>query len=224
MKKTTYFYLYNETTDANTSPRYKSTLTQQTDSISLNFYAYDTLDYRGRTWYGRAFWNTTEGVYDNAKDRPGCGTTCPSFFISSGSTNYINASYVVYSTDLADELFRYSGQATYPNPLEYKFNVSNGDYVVKLYFSNATGTINDTDRRLLMDILLEGTTYKTGYSPYETIRDIVSPTATPTNTLQCQEFDVTVSDGVLNVQLNMNASSYYAPMIAGLSIQKRRHQ
>jgi hypothetical protein len=111
-----------------------------------------------------------------------------------------------------DALFQYK---RVDNPMNYSFDVENGAYTVKLYFAESHSLINDTSNKRRFNILLEGSQVNTTpYSPYELTGGAYRA--------DIQSFDVTVSDGTLNISLVLDASSDdpYA-CLSGIEIRKR---
>jgi Tfp pilus assembly protein PilV len=207
LKRTTYLYLYNNASDAATSPRYKTTLVQTADEylVAVGSTA-NIIDNSGNLWHADS------SAYDATNKVPG--------YVTGSSGNVItSASNVVNTTGYEDAIFQSFRDGNGGGNIDYNFDVTNGDYIVKLYFAEMSATVTNTSpNRRLMDIYLEGNKMNaSAYSPYETMGN----TSYMAN-IVC--YDVNVADGVLNVSIRKNASSNLDARISGISIRKRRVQ
>jgi len=183
---------------------YYTNTTDPTNSPKSSMAEYKTTDViRMRCGNTAAYLDTAnqlwwgDQAYDVTKKQPGYYVT--------GTTGSATGTFLTNTTD--DALFQYWRESS--TGLDYRFDVPAGDYNVQLYFAEMSGI---TDRKL--NILLEGTQVNTtAYSAYSVAG------LTKAN---IQSYDVTVSDGVLNVNLNRDASAGAAsyPRISGIVVKK----
>lgn len=198
-KKTVYFYLYNNASDAANAPRYKTKLQFKRDIMRVRFD--DPVNNYGWVDASGQWWEPTN-LYSSPNLVPGFPST---------NTNYYNAHAVVNLPSHNDAELYQNGQYRTSGNINYSADVSNGLYTVKLYFVE----VGYTDR--LQDITIEGklmnpdnpfnANFKCG--GYDYCGNI-------------QMFDVMVTDGVLNIQLSPNsAAGDPYPFINAISIKKR---
>lgn len=184
LKRTVNFYLYNNSTDANTAYRYKTRVVQSVRNL------------RQRTGTGVSMidtannlWQNTATTYDSATKVPGLvasysydATACPDIINTTGNDDNL----------LCKNSFGAS--------ISYSADVENGPYTVKLYFAEINSSINGTTNRRLADITIEGVQMtQAPYSPYEATGG--------TGRAHVKMYDVNVSDGTLNITISKNASS-----------------
>ncbi|HPF41305.1 MAG TPA: malectin domain-containing carbohydrate-binding protein [Phycisphaerae bacterium] len=109
-----------------------------------------------------------------------------------GSTSAIGDSVEILGTDL-DPLYRSDRWDSAQSPeMMYTFDVTNGDYIVRLHFAETYWTVAN---RRIMDVAIENVVVLADY-------DIVA--AVGPNTADVREFTTTVSDGQLNVEFLHN--------------------
>lgn len=141
----------------------------------------------------------------------GTDYTDPSGNLWTSDTGYYNvgmstsasASIDILGTDL-DPLYRTDRWDSPQNPeLMYAFDVSNGDYLVRLHFAETYWSLAN---RRIMDIAIEGAIVLADY-------DIVASVGP--NTADVREFSTTVSDGQLNIEFLHN---YENPKICAIEI------
>jgi Tfp pilus assembly protein PilV len=197
MKRTTHFYLYNNATDATSAPRYKTTIVQSANAIRMRIGSTSGfIDTLGNYWYGDG------NLYSNANK---IGGPVAAYTITTSGLGHD----ILNTND--DALFQHKRVAP---TMDYSFDVENGAYLVKLYFAETYNSINSTTFRRLMNISLEGSQVNSSpYSPYELTggRDWAD----------IQSYDVTVSDGTLNITLQQDATSDDQCFLNGIEIQKR---
>lgn len=206
LARTTYFYLYSQTTDAATSAYYKSTLMHTTDTLRIRCgNSAGLIDSANQAWEGDG------NAYSAANKQAGYVTG------SSGSTGS-NIVDIVNVSGNDDGIFQYYREGTGSTQVNYNFDVANGAYTVALYFAEVSAAVTSSaPNRRLMDIYIEGfLRNSSAYSPYETTGGAYRG--------NIQTFDVTITDGVLNLSIRRNASSNYDARISGIVIQKRRMQ
>ncbi len=195
-KKTVYYYLYNNNSDAANAPRYKTRITDQRTTMRVRLGTPNAyVDSSG------LFWNA-ENAYQQDGD-----ALVPGY--SGARTLWADATNIV-NTELDDELFQVGGYDG--TSMNYKVPVSsNGHYTVKLYF------LENGQPTRLMDITMEGTLMNPG-APYNAY-------LASGNRYYCgnvQMFDVYVSDGTLDISLTNNANSGHTnPFISAITIKKR---
>ena len=202
MKRTTDFYLYNNSTDATSSPRYKTTLIQYAKVLRYRFgNTNSSIDNCGRYWFGDYY------LYDATNKIAGLAAS-----YSAGST----VSDIINTTGNDDSIFQYN---RYANPLNFSADVENGAYTVKLYFAEAYAAINSTTSKRRFNIYLEGVKMNTDgpYSPYESTGGLYRA--------DVRMYDVNVTDGVLNVSLQTDSTSDDPnAFINAIEIKKRTQQ
>lgn len=196
------FYLYNTTSDAVSSPLLKTTQTLDTDEIRIACTQTSSnsplVDSSGRTWID-------DLAYAAGTVQPG--------YVSAGSTTS-SASDILNTSGNDDALFQSQRVGTSAANIDYNIPVNSGSYTVKLYFAELVSTITGSSpNRRRMDIYLEGSAVKTSYSPYEVTGG--------TYYANIQSFDVTVTDGVLNISIRKSATSDNDARIAGIVVTKR---
>lgn len=193
-------YAFSKTTDAVSAPRYQLPLFQTSNVFRMRCgNTANLMDSSGQEWNG-------DMAYDGTKKQPGYYTGVTTTTSSNTAQNILNVSSADYS------LFQYWREGS---TVDYRFDVPNGNYTVKLYFSEMTSGINSTNNRRLSNINLESTLMNaTAYSPYETVGNQLYMG-------NIQSYDVTVTDGVLNLSLVKNASSANNPRLSGILIKKR---
>jgi len=188
-------YYYTNTTDSTNSPKSSMAEYKTTDVVRMRCGSTSTyLDSADQLWWG-------DQAYDVTKKQPGysvAGTTATS------ATTITNA-----PNDQA--LFKSYRESS--TGLDYRFDVPTGDYNVQLYFSEVSSAANTR----LMDIVLEGTTVATAYNPWAAIGSV-------NGRANIQSYDVTVSDGVLNININKNGSATTNPRISGIVVKKLQIQ
>jgi hypothetical protein len=136
-------------------------------------------------------------AYDGTKKQPGYSTA---------GTTGSSATTLPNTTD--DQLFQSWRTAT---NMDYRFDVPNGDYVVMLYFAEMSGATTTRD----MDISLEGTVQASAYNAYTTM-------GTRYYYGTYVSYDVTVSDGVLNIDVDRAASAgTNDPRLSGIIVKKK---
>jgi Tfp pilus assembly protein PilV len=194
-------------TNAFTKTAYLYAYNNVTDSTSSPTYAmtlFNSSDIvRMRCGSTSAFTDSSNMVwlgdqaYNSGNKQPGYYTTGTT---SSSGTNVVNTN----PTD--DPLFQNWREAT---SLEYRFDVPDGDYTVMLYFSEMSGV---TSRYL--NISLEGTQQNsTPYSAYQTVG---------ANFGTFVNYDITVSDGTLNIKLDRDASGgSNNPRLSGIIVKRK---
>lgn len=177
MKRSTHFYLYNNSTDATNAPRYSSTVVQYPKVIRQRMESSGLIDTVNQYWW------PDSTLYSNGNKIPG---KLAAYSGSGTGSDITNTS----GTD--DALFQ---AIKYANPFNFSADVENGAYTVKLYFAEYWAPNNATTNRRLFNIYLEGIKVNTTgpYSPYEntggSYRAII------------QMYDVNVTDGTLNISL-----------------------
>jgi Tfp pilus assembly protein PilV len=202
MKRTTHFYLYNNSTDATGSPRYKSTTIQNATALRFRFGNTDAvIDNNGRYWFGDSY------LYDATHKIPG---------LTSSYTVLNTNSDILNTTGLDDSLFQYN---RYNSPLNFSADLENGAYTVKLYFAEIYNVINSTTSKRRFNIYLEGVKMNTDgpYSPYESTGGAYLA--------DVKTYDINITDGVLNISLQIDASSNDPnAFLSALEIKKRTQQ
>lgn len=190
--KTSYLYSYNNSSDAVSSPRSMVALFNSSDVLRMR-----CGNASGLIDTSAQVW-VGDQAYDSSKKQPGYYTV--------GTTGTVSSD-ILNATGTDDAIFQYWRETT---NMEYRFNVPNGSYNVMLYFSEMSGV---TTRYL--NISLEGVVQNSSpYSVYQTtggnyFGNIVA-------------YDATVSDGVLNVNLDRDASAgTNNPRLSGIVIKKR---
>lgn len=109
-----------------------------------------------------------------------------------GMTSTASASLDIIGTDL-DPLYRTDRWDSAQDPeMMYTFDVTNGDYLVRLHFAETYWTVAN---RRIMDIAIEGNVVLSDY-------DIIA--AVGMNTADVREFPATVNDGQLNIEFLHN--------------------
>jgi hypothetical protein len=201
--RTVDFYQYTNATDALTSPRSTMTITQTSGEYRLRCGSSTGLmDTSGYYWYGDS------NAYDSTNKVPGYVTG------SSGTTGS-TATDIVNTSGNDDSLFQNYREGTGSTNVNYSFPVSNNTYTVRLLFAEVNSTITGiAPNRRLMDIYIEGALQNsTAYSPYESTGG--------TYRANVKTYNVTVSDGVLDISIRRNASSNTDARISGISISPR---
>jgi Malectin domain len=183
-------YYYTNTTDSTNSPAMSMAEYKTSDVIRMrcgNTAAYQ--DSSGQLWWG-------DQAYNNSQKTPGYAVT--------GTTSTTTTAITPSADQAIFKSYRESSTG-----LDYRFDVPNADYNVQFYFAEVSSV---TTR--LMDIVLEGTTVATAYTP--------SPTTAGYNKGAIQSFDVTVADGTLNININKNtgAGSTSYPRVSGIVVKK----
>lgn len=197
--KVSALYYYTNTTDSTNSPKSSMAEYKTTDVVRMRCgLSTALLDSANQLWWGDQAYVKTA-----ANEQPGyfvTGTT------SSSATNVAN-------TPAADDpIFQNWREST--TGLDYRFDVPAGDYNVQLYFAEMSGSA--TTR--YMNIVLEGTQVNTGvYSPY-------AATGNNYYVANIQSYDVTVSDGVLNININKDGTAGSNPRISGIVVKKLQIQ
>ncbi len=203
MKRTTDFYLYNNSTDATSSPRYKTTLIQYAKVLRYRFgdYTNSLIDNCGRNWFGDYY------LYDATNKIAGMTA---SYSTASVSDDIVN------TTGNDDALFQ---NYRYAPTINFSADVENGAYTVKMYFAETWNAINGTTSTRRFNIYLEGVKMNTygPYSPYEATGALY--------TADVKSYDVNVTDGVLNLTLSIDSSSNDPnAFINAIEIKKRTQQ
>ena len=199
-----YLYSYDSTASSTTSPRYDTLMYNSNTIIRLRCGSTSAFqDMSGQEWVGDGF------AYDTTKKQPGYVTG------SSGTTGSNTTQSIVNVSTTDAPLYQYYREGTGSTNVDYSFDVPNGDYTVYLYFAEMSATITGSaPNRRLMDIYIEGSLQNSSaYSPYETTGGSYRA--------NIQDFDVTVSDNVLNISIRRNASSNNDARISGIKIMKR---
>lgn len=195
LNKIAYLYSYRNSTDAVSSPQHKLEL----------FNALDTL--RMRCGSASALLDTSnqlwvgDQAYSGVKKQPG--------YFTAGTTGNLNSD-ILNATGADDSLFQYWREAA---NLDYRFDVPNGKYTIMLYFAEMSGVTNR-----YLNVRLEGSVKNsTPYSVYQT---------TGGNYLgNILNYDVVVSDGVLNINVEQDASAgANNPRLSGIVVKKRQIQ
>ncbi len=194
-KKTVYFYLYNSNADAATAARYKTKMVYQRDTFRTRFAS-------PNAWVDSSgfYWNHYNVYQQTGNSTPGGSGTYNSW---STGTDIVNTT--------ADTLYQQGIYASTAS-LTYRAPVSNGLYTVKLYFVE-----NGVPNRW-MDISIEG--------------NLMNPDGTYNAHTACggrhfcgnvQMFDVTVTDGTLDVVISPSSvpGVWMDPFISGISVKKR---
>lgn len=205
--RTVDFYQYTNSTDAVTSPRSMMYITQAAGEFRLRCGSSTGLtDTAGYYWYG------DNNTYDATNKVPGYDT-------ASSSTTGSTATDIVNTSGNDDSLFQNYRENTCAgmscNNINYSFPVTNGSYTVKLFFAEVDATITGSaPHRRLMDIYIENALQNSSaYSPYETTGG--------TYRANIKIYNVTVSDGVLDISIRKNASTNANARISGISISPR---
>jgi Tfp pilus assembly protein PilV len=196
MKRTTHFYLYNNSTDSASAPRYRTAITQSTPILRMRFGNTDGLiDNAGNYWFGDS------NIYSSSNEVP--GMTVTNSRINRSGNDITNTS----GND--DALFQYYQRAT---DLYFNADVDNGSYTVNLYFCEA-GEIGSTRR--LMNIFLEGKRMNLApYSPLDSTGALYRA--------EIKSYDTEVTDGTLNVQISKDPnSSDNSSLLNAIEIKKR---
>ena len=109
-----------------------------------------------------------------------------------GMTSSVDAGVDILGTDL-DVLYRSDRWDSAQDPeMMYTFDVSNGDYLVRLHFAETYWTVAN---RRIIDVEIEGVLVLADY-------DIVAEVGP--NTADIREFNTTVADGQLNIEFLHN--------------------
>lgn len=187
-----YVYLYRNLSDPLTSPLMRARQTYLLDELRVDV---------GQTSQGfhdssNQIW-TQDTAYNNGNKVPG--------WVSVGTAG--SNTGVAITNTVNDTLYHtYRQGAT----VSYSFDVPNGDYTLQLYFAELDGTINGSGNRRLADISVEGATVLSSYSPFES--------TAVTGKADIRSFNVTVSDGVLNLIMTRSAASNQDPRLAAISV------
>jgi prepilin-type N-terminal cleavage/methylation domain-containing protein len=205
LKKTFNFYSYNASTDATSAPLYKTTQTYWMDEFFIDC-AGSSASNTPVTDNALRRWNQ-DTSYDTATKRPG--------YVTPTTTTTGSIANDIVNTDKKDDvIYQTYRQSAVGANIDYNFDVTNGPYVVKLYFAETSATITDTSpNRRRADIYLEGSSVATSYSPW-----LVTGGAYRAN---IQSFNVDVADGVLNVSVRKSATSDNEVQLAGISVSRR---
>jgi Tfp pilus assembly protein PilV len=200
-KRTANLYTYKTLSDAVSVPSYNVQLFKNNTVFRMRCgNTSNLMDSSNQEWAG-------DMAYDSTKKQPGYYTgvtTTTSSNTASPTANIKNASSIDYG------LFQYWREGA---NIDYRFDVPNGDYTVMLYFSEMTSGINGGANRRLSDISLEGSQVNASpYSPYETTGGLYFG--------NIQFYDVTVNDGVLNLNITKDAASANNSRLSGIIIKK----
>lgn len=201
MKRTTHFYLYNNATDASNAPRYKTTVIQYAKVLRYRFGNTNSLiDNNGRYWFGDYY------LYSAANEIAGMTSSYSSTTVSDD---------IINTTGSDDDLYQ---NYRYAPTINFSADVENGTYTVKLYFAETYSGISATNKRRF-NIYLEGTKMNTEgpYSPYESTGGLYRA--------DVKTYDVNITDGVLNVVLQIDSTSNDPnAMLSAIEIKKRTQQ
>lgn len=191
-------YYYTNTTDPTTSPKSSMAEYKTTDVVRMRCGVTTAfLDSANQLWWG-------DQAYDVTKKQPGYSVAGTATTTAVTLTNVNNQDQALFRS------YRESSTG-----LDYRFDVPNADYNVQLYFAEVSNASNR-----YVNILLEGVQVNT--APYSTYQ-VTSGVNLRAN---IQSYDVTVSDGVLNININKDASagaSIY-PRISGIVVKKLQIQ
>jgi hypothetical protein len=88
-----------------------------------------------------------------------------------------------------------------------------GDYNVQLHFAELDSTINASTNTRRADIYIEGKLMRSNYSPRESTGAI--------GKAEVLNFDVTVSDWYMELEIYRSGSSHQSPRISGISVRKK---
>lgn len=184
LKRTVNFYLYNNSTDANTAYRYKTRVVQTAKSLRLRTgTTVSVIDTANN------FWQNTGVTYDSTNKVPGP--------VASYSSDATSCPDIINTTGNDDSLLCKNSLGA---SMSFSADVDNGPYTVKLYFAEINSGINGTTNRRLADITIEGVQVtQAPYSPYEATGG--------TARAHVKMYDVNVTDGTLNITISKNASS-----------------
>lgn len=180
LKRTTLFYLYNNSTDATSSARYRTTVVDYPKVYRMRFgNSVDVIDSLNRYWYND---NAGNLLYSGTNMVPGwTGTHWTSNYWSNDILNTSGNDEYIFQTE--------TGGGT----LDYSLDVENGAYTVKIYFCETNSGNTGTKRG--MNVWLEGSQVNTDgpYSPYASTGGA--------NLAEVKMYDTVVSDGVLNIRI-----------------------
>lgn len=175
-------------------------ITQTIDVSESGMYAVAVTDANGCTGNSSALVSIVGPVTLYRINAAGSDYTDPSGNLWSNDSGYYNvgmtstagASVDILGTDL-DVLYRSDRWDSAQDPeMMYTFDVSNGDYLVRLHFAETYWTVPN---RRIMDIEIEGVVVLADY-------DIVAEVGP--NTADIHEFNTTVNDGQLNIEFIHN--------------------
>lgn len=202
MKRTTYFYIYKTSTDATNAARILTAIPLSSEQMFINAgNSSSVMDQAGRTWYGDG------NLYDSTKRQPGYDSAG-----TSGTTESYPAYDIVNTSN--DSVYYDDKKGTGGANLDWSFDVTNGYYVVKLYFAELDTSVTSSNRRL-NDIYIEGKQMNVlSLGTYERLGG--------NKRAYVASYDVYVSDSLLNVSIRKNSSSALDAHLSGISIKRRR--
>jgi len=118
IKRTALYYLYTNTTDASSSPRYKTTVVYYPKVFRMHFgNATDVIDTLNRYWYSD---NNGDILYSGSNKVPGWASV---------KANQTIASDILNTTGNDDQIYQ---SETYFGSGSYSMDVDNGPYTVKV--------------------------------------------------------------------------------------------
>jgi hypothetical protein len=199
MVRRVYDYVYRTTSDSVSSPQFRVNQTFELDEyrIDCGLTSGGYRDNSGFSW-------VSDIAYNSGNKVPG--------FVSGATTGSVSSATDILNTT-NDTLYRTYREGS---PLSYSLDVPNGDYSVQLHFAELDATVGTASNLRRVDIVLEGSTVATNFSPRETC-------GSAANTACSVVYTVTVSDGVLNIVLNKSATSgaSYNPRMAAIMVRRR---
>lgn len=184
LKRTTLFYLYTNSTDTSSAPRYKTTVINYPKSIRIHFAGSGgIIDTLNRYWY------MDSSLYNSTNKIPGQ--------VSSYATTNYGLNNILNTSGNDDYLYQAERTTGTDN---FSADVENGAYTVKILNAETYGGITSSHRRLY-NFTLEGIQMnKDGpYSTYDTTG--------ATNEAMIMMYDVNVSDGTLNFTCSVDSAS-----------------
>lgn len=200
LKRTTLFYLYTNSSDATSAPRYKTDMVQYPKVFRIRFgLSTGVIDADNRYWYGDGT------LYNSANKIPGQ--------LASYSTSNYSGNDILNTSNNDDLIYQPERTVGTDN---FYADVANGAYTVKIYMCETTPGRNATNSRRVMNFYLEGIKVNTDgpYSTYESTGG--------TNFAEVKMYDVNVTDGTLNFTCSVDSSSNDPNCnVHGLEIIKR---